>query len=195
MKKYNDNTVSLPNSSEGWEKMEFGMSMFESRIISYLTIIFCLFINVGGALILGDSFFIQIEVIKDYFGKIGVILSIVFSALTYHIIHEFIHVLYFPEKWRSDRALFGFLHGSALFVIYNGEISKRQMERCYMGPFYTILPFLALIVMLFPGIITLNLLFLHLLTCAGDIVFRYKFRRLVGVTHVWFTINTFWVKY
>lgn len=187
--------LSSPPLNDGWDKIEFGMSVVEVRILTYASIILFLAINAVGLLALGETYSQQFSSAIEAFGRIGFILLVVLTLFVYQVVHEFIHILYFPDQWRSKDTFLGFLKGAAIFVLYNAPISVKRMKQCYMGPLLWLnIPFIALAV-LYPGVLTFNMLLVHLFSCAGDISFRLKIGQFENNSLVWSEVTSFWVKH
>jgi hypothetical protein len=187
-------TLVTPPVEQGWIEIPFGFSMYEARVISYSTIFIFLFVNIGTIYGLGSEYFNGLKYLFSEFGEIFTIVGVIIVSILYHFIHEYVHLLFFPDKGLSHKSHVGFM-SIGLFTLYNGEFSRTSMQKSLLAPLFALFPIMLIPSFFHVGIILINLMIIHVTACLGDIVLYQKLSKRPDIDYFWSLGTSCWVKF
>ena len=150
-------------------------------------------VNGIGLLAVGESYLADFHSLRVQLGVGGVVAFVGIAFAFYLVLHEVVHLLWFPDRGLSRSTLVGILPW-AFFVLFNAAITPHELKRSVRMPFVLLTPPLLLIALMFPGSLTINALVVHLLSCSGDLLLFRKLSGLKGVDQIWTTGTAVWFK-
>ena len=165
-----------------------GISPTEWRVLFYFGILFIGTILSLPTILFGLDPLLALKLLFDHFGMLTTLLTIAFVLLIIMpLVHEALHIVFHPDIGRSHSTVIG---GNffALFVIFDGPMSKYRMSM------YLLAPLIGILILLFGGFVLapqfwpVLLVFLanHMAMCQGDLLLLYKlWRARSSFNEVW----------
>jgi hypothetical protein len=98
----------------------------------------------------------------------------------------------FPKD-RSERGFYRISKNLTISVIYNGPVSLNRMKKIIIAPFITLLPFVVICLVVWPGALSILFLTIHLTACFADILMYYKYT-LRNEEYIWGSAEKLYLK-
>jgi len=193
MKIFRKEDLATPPADEGWNTVEFGFSLTEARIISYLSLAIFFGINGTGFYWMGDTYLNDIRWVADEHPVFRFFL-VALAVAAYYAAHESIHAAFFPNKGRGPDTKIGIM-SFAVFVLYNNRIGRNRFMWVSLAPALIFLPFIAVPLIVSPGFFALNLIGLHFTACLGDFMLFNTLRSLPRNAEIWTTGSSAWTRH
>jgi len=175
-----------PPMKEDWQPLNIGISVNESRAISYATV-FSFFIIVSFLFMtLKADILNDISLVRETLGigTLGISILVFLAIVLTTVIHELLHLIAFPMR-NLQKSLFICIVGVSPCFLYNSKISRARFLWVLVSPFIFLTPIYIYLTLAFSGLISALLLFTHISSCFGDLVLFFKLSRRSDVTHLW----------
>ncbi len=134
MKYFRKELIALPDTSDGWTEVSIGCSLTEMRVLSYASIAAFFLVNGACLYLMGFAYFDGFTRFVKQHSTLAVTAYVIGGQVFYYALHEAVHVLFHPDRGRSDKTMVG-MQAAAFFVLYNGEIGKRRLQTVRLPAF------------------------------------------------------------
>ena len=176
-----------PPETSDWKPIAFGFSLTQARLLTWVSVFAFIALQALLFVIFKEHMFDDFILIKNTLGSPLFIVTSLSVILIYVILHEATHFAYFKhhDKRTNQRAAHLAILASSPCVIYNGSITPKDKIKGCIAPLVIFTPLLILPIVFYPGWLSSNFLFLHLFTCAGDILLSVKLAGLKDTKALW----------
>lgn len=200
MRLFRSDALQLPAADEAWNAAAIGFTPTEARVLSYLSVALFFAVNALGFHLFGFAYLDGFTHLVARQPLFAVLAWTVAGLAGYYAVHELLHAVLHPDLGLSARTMIG-LKAAAVFVIYNGKISRRKLQCVVLGPFLVLTPVCLVLLagawidpLRFVPVVVLNLLGLHLSASAGDLLLFWKLQRRPAFSCLWNAVTSVWVK-
>lgn len=199
MRLFRADALDLPAKDEGWSAAAIGFTLAEARILGYVSIALFFIVNGLGFLLFGLSYLDGFTHLVSRHPTL-IAAAALAGIAAYYVLHELLHALFHPDRGLSARTMVG-MKAAAVFVVYNGRISRRKLQWLVLAPLLLLTPLCVALLagawtdpQTFTPVVVFNLLGLHLSACAGDVLLSWKLWRHPPFAWMWNGVSSVWVK-